>query len=204
MTAGQRQSRAGGAARWWSAVAPVYDRAVALVGWHRALDALVADVAAGRVLDVGCGPAHLAPLLVGRGASYVGVDRNPRMVALALARVGSSGGLVVRGDVTRLPFDSSTFDVVIASAVLGLLDPPARRTALLELARVTRGEVRLLEPFRRHGVTGLDWRARVVALAPSGPLELAHLREAGLRPRIVGGPVLGVYSAVRAERATAP
>lgn len=184
-------------------MAPVYGQAVALVGWHRALDALVADVAGGRVLDAGCGPGHLAPLLVGRGASYVGVDRSPRMVALALAHAGSSGG-VVRGDVTRLPFEASSFDVVIVSAVLGLLDPAARSAALLELARVTRGEVRLLEPFRRHGVNARAWRARVVALARSGPLELADLREAGLRPKIVGTPVLGIYSVVRAERATAP
>jgi ubiquinone/menaquinone biosynthesis C-methylase UbiE len=185
-------------------VAPVYDQAVGLVGWHRALDALVADVAGGPVLDAGCGPGHLAPVLVGQGASYVGVDRNPRMVALALAHARSSGGVVVRADVTRLPFEASSFDVVIVSAVLGLLDRPARRGALLELARVTRGEVRLLEPFRRPGVDARAWRARVVALARSGPLELADLREAGLRPQILGPPVLGVYSVVRTERATAP
>jgi len=46
--------------RWWTLVAPGYDPGVAVVGWRRWLDVLVADVTSGRVLDVGCGPAHLA------------------------------------------------------------------------------------------------------------------------------------------------
>ena len=46
--------------RWWAAVAPGYDRCVRLVGWHAAQESLVADLAGGTVLEVGCGPAHLA------------------------------------------------------------------------------------------------------------------------------------------------
>lgn len=186
--------------RWWSLVSPVYDPAVALVGWHRALDALVADVRGGRVLDVGCGPAHLAPALSRRGVEYVGVDRSGAMVARARRRVAGRGGVIVRADVTRLPFPDGSFDVVVASAVLGLLPGPARRSALDELVRVTRGEVRLLEPVHRPGARPHDLRARIVALARGPLLELAELSDAGLEPSLGESVLGGVYSAVRAAR----
>lgn len=186
---------------WWSFVAPGYDRAVALVGWHRALDALVADLHGGRVLDAGCGPGHLAPRVAACGGSYVGVDRNAAMVARAGPHVSAAGGAVLRADLTRLPFDSCSFDVVLASGVIGLLDPPSRRAALVELARVARGEVRLLEPVHRPGTRSHSMTAHLVALTRGRPLELADLTEAGLQPRLVGRPVLGVYSIVRATPA---
>ena len=77
--------------RRWTFVAPVYDRSVAVVGWHRWQDALLADVSEGAVLDVGCGPAHLAKALVARGVDYVGMDRNPAMLARAARAVEAWG-----------------------------------------------------------------------------------------------------------------
>lgn len=192
--------------RWWSLVAPGYDRAVALVGWHRALDALVADVSGGRLLDVGCGPGHLAPGLLARGTEYVGVDRDGAMLTRAARSLAGTGGLpdrgvLVRADVTALPFRDASFDVVVASAVLGLLDLRTRRAALCEMARVARSEVRLLEPVHRPGEPTRARRSRLVAWVRERPLELAELVEAGLRPAVRGPAVLGVYSVVRATRA---
>ncbi len=191
------------AGTWWTAAAPGYDRAVALVGWHRWLDVLVAGVSSGLVLDVGCGPAYLARVLLARGIGYVGVDRNAAMVAQASRRAASSPGrgLVVRADVTALPFREESFDLVVASAVLGLLDHRSRQAALRERARVTRGEVRLLEPVRRAGAPPRTARARLIGLVRDRPLDLAELTEAGLEPEVRGPPVLAdVYFIVHAAR----
>lgn len=187
--------------RWWTLAAPGYDRAVGLVGWHRWLKALVADVSSGLLLDVGCGPAYLAPGLLARGIGYAGVDRNAAMVARASQRIASTAGkgLVVRADATALPFRAGSFDVVIAASVLGLLDLHSRQVALREMARVTRREIRLLEPVRRAGASSRALRAHVLGLVRDRPLELTELAEAGLVPQVQGPALLaGVYSRVHA------
>ena len=190
--------------RWWAAAAPVYDRCVGLVGWHAAQESLVADLGGGTVLEVGCGPAHLAGPLLSRGVGYVGLDRNPAMLvraARSVAASGRSGGQVVRGDVRALPFAARTFDYVVATGVLGLLDAAERGRALREISRVTRGEVRLLEPVRRTGSPPLLTRSRALAFLRGRPIELSDLAEVGLTAEIRGPAVLaGVYSAVYAHR----
>jgi ubiquinone/menaquinone biosynthesis C-methylase UbiE len=189
--------------RWWTFASPVYDRSVSLVGWHRWQDALLADVVEGSVLDLGCGPAHLARALLRRGVGYVGLDRNPAMVARAHRAIDAWGpgrGLVVRADVTALPFDASSFDVVVTTGVLGLLTVAARRVALREISRVSRGQVRLLEPIVRADEPLRLARSRIVALVRERPLAVSELVEAGLDPEVRGPPVLlGVYSMVRAS-----
>ena len=202
MTAPSVSSPARGADRWWTLVAPAYDRSVGLVGWHRWQDAVVADVTHGTVLDVGCGPAHMARSLLARGVNYLGLDRNPAMAARAGRAVGAWGpgrGLIVRADATAMPFPAGSFDVVVATGVLGLLTVPVRRIALREMVRVSRGEVRLLEPVARTDVRPRAVRSRIIALVRDRPLGLDELLEAGLEPEVLGPPMLaGVYSMVRA------
>ncbi len=191
------------AERWWTLAAPGYDPAVALVGWHRWQDTLVSDVSSGLVLEVGCGPAHLARGLLARGVGYVGVDRNAAMVSRASRRVAPSAGrgVIVRADITALPFGPGSFDIVVASGVLGLLDLDSRGATLREMARVTCGEVRLLEPVRRADMPVHVLRSRLIALVRDRPLDLAELAEAGLEPEVRGPPLLaGVYSTVWATR----
>lgn len=196
--------------RCWTLVAPGYDTAVALVGWHRYQDALVSDIARGAVLEVGCGPAHLARSLLTRGVEYVGVDRNAAMVTragrrLARLRSAAGSGAIVRADATALPFGAASVDVVVATGVLGLLDRGRRSDALREMARVARREVRLLEPVGRADAPPLGVRARLIALVRDRPVDLAELTEAGLDPHVYGPPRLaGVYSMVRAVPAARP
>ena len=201
MTAHPVSWRGGLADRWWTLAAPGYNRAVALAGWHRLLKLLVTDVTSGRLLDVGCGPAYLAPGLLARGIGYAGVDRNAAMLARARRRITPSAGKVplLRSDATALPFRTGSFDVVIAAGVLGLLDLHSRQAALHEMARVTRGEIRLLEPFRRPGAPPHTIRAHVIGLVPDRPLDVTELADAGLIPKVHGPPLLaGVYSRVHA------
>ncbi len=166
------------------------------------LKLLVADVTSGRLLDVGCGPGYLAPGLLARGIGYVGVDRNAAMLARARRRLMPSAGKVpvLHADATALPFRTGSFDVVVAAGVLGLLGLHARQAALREMVRVTRGEIWLLEPFRRPGAPPHTLRARMIGLVSDRPLDLTELAEAGLIPEVHGPPLLaGVYSRVHAR-----
>jgi len=91
----------------------------------------VAEVAPGRVLEVGCGPGELAARIRDElGADVVAVDVSPRMVELARRR-----DLDARvGDVQELPFAAGTFDCAVAAWMLYHVPDPDR--ALGELARV--------------------------------------------------------------------
>jgi ubiquinone/menaquinone biosynthesis C-methylase UbiE len=192
------------AQRWWTLTAPAYDRSVALVGWHRWQDALVADVCRGCVLEVGCGPAHMGKSLLSRDVDYVGLDRNAAMVARARRAVGAWGpgrAQIVRADVTAMPFRETSFDVVVATGVLGLLAVPVRRLALQEMVRVSRGEVRLMEPVLRADARARPMRSRILAFVRDRPLALDELFDVGLEPEVRGSSLLaGVYSMVRATR----
>lgn len=83
-----------------------------------------ADVTSGtRLLDVGCGAGGALTRARERGASAVGIDRQPGDVP------GS-----VRGDMARLPVRSGSLDVVLAECVLCLA--PSLPVALAETERV--------------------------------------------------------------------
>jgi SAM-dependent methyltransferase len=82
-----------------------------------------------RTLDLGCGEGRVGAALVRRGHSVVGVDSSPAMVELARDR---HEALVA--DAGDLPFEDSSFDLVVAyMAVMNLDDPEA---GLREAGRV--------------------------------------------------------------------
>jgi SAM-dependent methyltransferase len=99
----------------------------------------VAEVAPGRVLEVGCGRGELAERIAREvGADVTAVDQSERMVELTRAR-----GLDARiGDVQHLPFPAGEFDCAVAAWMLyhvADLD-----LGLSELARVLRPGGRLV------------------------------------------------------------
>jgi ubiquinone/menaquinone biosynthesis C-methylase UbiE len=117
-----------------------------------------------RVLDCGCGPGVLTIELAGVVADGVaiGVDLEPGQVALARERAGASGCRNARfecGDVYALPFETASFDAVLAHAVLYHLRDPER--ALREIARV-------LKPGGFAGLRDADSGGDLYA--PSNPL----------------------------------
>jgi len=99
----------------------------------------VAEVAPGRVLEVGGGPGELAARMESElGCKVVMVDISPRMVELARER-----GVDARvGDARSLPFGDETFDCVVAAWVLFHL--PDIDAGLVELARVLQPGGRLV------------------------------------------------------------
>ena len=86
-----------------------------------------------RVLDLACGTGDLAFRAAARGASVVGLDFTPRMIALALAKGQGRTVRWVVGDMGRLPVSSGCFDLVTTG--YGLRNVPDLETALVEIFR---------------------------------------------------------------------
>ena len=117
-----------------------------------------------RMLDVATGPGYAAARAAERGASVVGIDVAPEMLALASTRHRDLDFRL--GSAEELPFDAGSFDAVVGNFVLLHLGRPER--AVAEFARV-------LGPRGRVALTVWDTpdRARLLgvfldALAESG------------------------------------
>ncbi len=102
-----------------------------------AMDECIGDRRLGDVLDVGCGSGTLLRMLSQRSRRAVGVDRSRRMRMLARSRLHTAGvanGTVRAGDLSSLPFDDDSFDLVMLDEVLDGFDTLS--AGLREAARV--------------------------------------------------------------------
>lgn len=110
------------------------------------------DVAAasdgGRILEVGCGPGHLAMELAARGFDVTGVDLDEEMIERARSHAGRAGdGQDPRvsfdvGDAAALPYDDESFALV--TSTLSLHHWADLGAALGEIARVLEPDGRAL------------------------------------------------------------
>lgn len=102
---------------------------------RRVLDLVAARGAgAGFVLDVGCGPAHVAGYLAQRGARPVGIDFTDAMLRVARQRARSLP--LVAADIRKLPIRTGGAVGVVAFYVLQHLRRSELPDALLEVRRV--------------------------------------------------------------------
>src|SRR5450756_1433321 len=90
------------------------------------------DVYKRQVLEVGCGPGHLANLLAAtRGFEVTGLDLDPEMVERARVnaqRAANGDGreaTFVVGDVAALPFGDASFDLVVSTFSMHHWSDPA-------------------------------------------------------------------------------
>lgn len=125
-----------------------------------------------KLLDLGCGTGELTRALARRGVRATGCDISREMLQRA-AREPSDCADWVQLELgwTRLPFESSMFDAVVAASVLEYVVEPA--AVLRECARVLRpgGVVLCTVPDLRHPVRWAEWFARMLtALVPAPTL----------------------------------
>jgi ubiquinone/menaquinone biosynthesis C-methylase UbiE len=165
-------------ARWAPRLAGALYRPVA--------DEVVARLAQGTVLDVGCGPGTLALELARRapGLAVTGVDISPDMVAEARAAAAQAGlGALVRfeaADGAALPFPDGSVDLVVST--LSMHHWERKAAVLAELTRVVRsgGEIRIYDVWRPELLTAAEGLPLMVQVTPMslwlGPLPLPGFR----------------------------
>jgi len=123
-------------------------------GRYRRIRPLLFEDLSGRLLDAGVGTGRNFPFYP-PGASVVGIDLSPAMLARATHRAHLSPALIElkQMDVTRLDFLDATFDAAVATFLLCVLPDELQLSALRELGRVVKpgGLIRLLEYVRPQG-----------------------------------------------------
>jgi trans-aconitate methyltransferase len=116
--------------RRWDA--GLYDGKHAFVWKHgTALLELLAPRPGERILDLGCGTGHLTAALVEAGATAIGLDHSPDM--LARARSAYPHVSFVQGDARDFAFPEP-FDAVLSNAVLHWVRPPEQVVARVRAA----------------------------------------------------------------------
>lgn len=125
---------------------PVYDTVLELLGLGRAFHrevARLAEVQPGEsVLDLGCGTGTLleALLTLRADASYVGVDPDPQVLAIASGKLRRRHPAVelLTGYGEHLPVADQAFDIVVSTLTFHHLTDSAKRSTLTEVRRVLR------------------------------------------------------------------
>ena len=131
---------------------PLYDGAVELAGFGSAFKRHVAALLhvqpAEAVLDLGCGTGTLLAALVDSepAASYVGVDPDPEVLAIARRRLAGTNGQVelATAYAQDLPFPDAHFDAVVSTLVFHHLPDDVKGQTLTEVRRVLRSDGRFL------------------------------------------------------------
>jgi ubiquinone/menaquinone biosynthesis C-methylase UbiE len=125
-----------------------------------------------RILDLGCGTGVVACILrerLGGAATIVGFDASPAMIEKAklLAPEMDWRG----GNVTALPFDADSFDLVVCQDMLRVLPDPV--PALREVRRVLSPRGRLLaNTWRPSNQESFDGTTLRRALVDAGFLDI--------------------------------
>lgn len=118
-----------------------------------------------RVLDAGCGAGrHLSEAFRRRGVHVVGIDLSEKDVVTArntlrlMKKKGEDGGgawLIARSDITNIPFDDESFDIVICSEVLEHI--PEKERAAREIIRVLKTGKSLVVSVPRYFPERICW-----------------------------------------------
>ena len=182
------------------------------MGWYEdsLFGPIAEDIAVGAppdaaILEVGCGSGPLSVRLAAEhGLAVTAFDIEPRMIERARARArrtaaaGKPIPTFLVADVSHLPFEESSFELVVSTYSMHHWDD--KRAGLAEISRVLRPDGRALIWDLREGFALFHLRAPD-PLEPvrDGPLELVGVtewpwpfgftftRRIDLRPRADGG-----------------
>lgn len=192
---------------------PAYDPIMRALGFHRALERLLAQAdlqPSHSVLDIGCGTGSLAILIKQRDprVSVTGLDPDPRALARA-ARKAERAGVTVRldrGFADALAYPDATFDRVLSSMMFHHLPRDERHKALTEARRVLKpgGRLELLDfAGGTHNLLAHVFHGRRPAAAASDRL-LQRMREAGFADARRLGTRSTIAGAIAYYQAVAP
>jgi len=167
----------------WENAQTVRRRDVAF--WRR-----LAAVAAGPILELGCGTGRIALPIAKDGIAVTGIDRSEAMLARARRRIArarvSRTARLVRGDIRTLPFPDRRFALVMAP--YGILQSLVReRDLTAALASVHR----VLAPGGRFGID----------LVPDLPAWSEYQRKKTLSGTMGAGTRVSLVESVRQDRA---
>jgi len=120
-----------------------------------------------RALDIGSGAGMdslIAALMVGPEGSVTGIDMTPEMIEKArkgVAELGLNNVTFVEGEAETLPFDDSSFDVVLSNSVIDLI--PDKDAVFGEIyrvlvpgGRVQIADVTIQQPVSEEGRRKID------------------------------------------------
>lgn len=102
-------------------------------------------------LDIGSGTGALASVLFTLGYDVIGLDASEKMVEVAKEKTKELEIEFVLGSAVDLPFKDKSIDVCIASYVAHGFSPQVRKQMLIEMKRVSKSKVILIEfSKKRH------------------------------------------------------
>lgn len=135
------------------------------------------------VLDAGAGTGErtLALLRNSQLGAVVGLDASAGMLSVARSKIDDPRVRFMQGDITRLPFEDNTFDVVSCTWAVEILEDP--RAAVQEFVRVIKPDGVVIYAFCSlpEGAMG-DILQTVIAAVTSTRNPLTHLLSEAERP----------------------
>ena len=132
-------------AKVWRILAPFYDTIAFPLKRLRRDVAKLAGVGPGsRVLDVATGTGAQALAFAANEAEVVGIDLSESMLRIARRKARGRDVTFRVADARDLPFEDARFDVCCVSFGLHEMPVSVRQQALLEMARVTRPNGKLV------------------------------------------------------------
>lgn len=165
--------------KYHGSMSQTYDESrVGTPGWDRentVIAELLSEFSPGTsVLDIPVGTGRFLALYASRGFKVTGVDVSASMLTVAAEKVKSDWTAVTlsEGDIFALESPPDEFDVALCIRFMHWVDRDSLRSALSELARVT----------RRAIIVYIPTYTPITALRPYSPAGVARfLRQAKLR-----------------------